>query len=967
MALKKPSELLNKKETSGVFEKPEVSSHITESYDKFRNNFEKVNELSEKVEVLTQELSEKLTKSDLENAMLSQLMVLDENFKSLQNQVKGLNKQDLAEFKETVSNLSEIVDNLVETELPRYKKQITKNELYVGEQVHQLQEVVETNILGIREEIDEKFDNIADVVDNNIEYFNQKLGETSSQVKKTTETYHNLSKIVENKVSKENERLEEYGEIIESLTQAFEELSYSLKEELNTSSQLTEEKFEEYRNQFESISSGLEKSIDNRLEGYRKQLVDVKAEVAINEQHIKNVDKYLQEYHQDLEELKEEVFSEIEKLPVGNFQENLERLEKKIDFIKETYSKIEPDVVVKEVIKEGLLNEPPSTNNSDPLTPLDQNFVTLDQLQQHYRLFLNRIQQQLSTLGGGGETQLKYLDDIVGIATNASAYDGKFLKYNDTLGKFEFVDILGAQSLNDVLGIGNTSALGMSVGVVTATSFVGNLSGNASSASYASVAGISTVSQGLTGTPNITVGIVTATSFSTGGIGSAINITNDSITGPTEIILDPKTIGDNTGIVRIKGDLYVDGNATYINSTVVEIADYQVGIATTVGTNVLLDGAGIGIGSVGIRKTITWDNSNSALKSSENWNLDTGKVYEIDGATVLSSTTLGSGVTSSSLTSVGTLSNLNVSGVTTTGNLNVGIGTISLASRTSGTYINFGNAGTLNATAGGAWLSFNTTLVANGFRVGNNGVIEITDGPGTSATVIRQDAANTLAQRNGTNAQTFRIYNTYTSATNFERANIGWSASNPNVFIVGTEKGSSIGTARQMEFQTDGTTRVAITTTGLVGIATTNPITTLDVRGSASFTDTRLNSVSEKSTLVSGNTVNLVYNTGGGNVAICTNPTGPITLNVTGIPTDSSFDNRVLTFTVIVIQGATGYACTTVNLNGVPEVIRYPGGVVSVGSSDAYDIFNFTGINTVGSASTAANYQVLGMVNGNFR
>jgi hypothetical protein len=159
---------------------------------------------------------------------------------------------------------------------------------------------------------------------------------------------------------------------------------------------------------------------------------------------------------------------------------------------------------------------------------------------------------------------------------------------------------------------------------------------------------------------------------------------------------------------------------------------------------------------------------------------------------------------------------------------------------------------------------------------------------------------------------------------------------------------------------------VAITSTGLVGIGSTNPVTRLDVNGPVSFTDTRLNSVSEKSTIISGNTINLVYNTGGGNVAICTNPTGPITLNVTGIPTDSSFNNRVLTFTVIVIQGATGFACTTVNLNGVPEVIRYSGGIIPVGTNGSYDVFSFTGINTVGSASTASNYQVLGSLAGNF-
>lgn len=448
MALRKPSDLFQKKETSGVFESPEVSLHVTESYDKFRNNFEKVNELSEKVESLSQELSEKLTKTDLENAMLSQLLVLDENFKSLQNQVKGLNKQDLKEFKSTVFNLSEIVDNLLETELPKYKKQITKNELYIGEKVNQLQGVVDANISGIREEIDEKFDNIADVVDNNINYFNQKLEETSLQVKKTADTYTNISKILENKVTKENEKFEEYSELIENLSEAYEQLSLTLKEDLFLSSQFIEEKFEDYKKEFESISSNLEASfesissdletsVDVRLEDYHKQILDVKADVVINEQHIKNVDNYIQEHYQELVELKEEVFTEIEKLSVGNLQENLERLEKKIDYIKETYSKIEPEVVVKEVIKEGLLNEPPETDNTDSLTPLNQNFVTLGQLQEHYRLFINRIQQQLSTLGGGGETRFEFLDDV---DRNSIKTGGNIIQYNSTTGKMTGVN-----------------------------------------------------------------------------------------------------------------------------------------------------------------------------------------------------------------------------------------------------------------------------------------------------------------------------------------------------------------------------------------------------------------------------------------------------------------------------------------------------------------------------------------------
>lgn len=89
----------------------------------------------------------------------------------------------------------------------------------------------------------------------------------------------------------------------------------------------------------------------------------------------------------------------------------------------------------------GLLAEPSDVKvQQDPITPLDQKFATLDDLQKHYSTFLSRIQQQLSTIGGGGETRLRYLDDVVGIATNSGAYNNKFLQWNSTTNKAEFVD-----------------------------------------------------------------------------------------------------------------------------------------------------------------------------------------------------------------------------------------------------------------------------------------------------------------------------------------------------------------------------------------------------------------------------------------------------------------------------------------------------------------------------------------------
>ena len=133
---------------------------------------------------------------------------------------------------------------------------------------------------------------------------------------------------------------------------------------------------------------------------------------------------------------------------------------------------------------------------------------------------------------------------------------------------------------------------------------------------------------------------------------------------------------------------------------------------------------------------------------------------------------------------------------------------------------------------------------------------------------------------------------------------------------------------------------------------------------------TALDAISEQLVRVDGNTATITYNSGGANIGYCTSPTGDITLSVTGIPT-TGFDNQALTFSVIVDNSTANAAgvrtCNAVKLNHVTKTVRWSGGSVGTGNTAAYDIFNFTGINTVGSGSTTANYEVFGLVNGDFR
>lgn len=114
----------------------------------------------------------------------------------------------------------------------------------------------------------------------------------------------------------------------------------------------------------------------------------------------------------------------------------------------------------------------------------------------------------------------------------------------------------------------------------------------------------------------------------------------------------PVTFGDD---VVINGDLTVNGTSTTIESTTVVVDDKNIELgAVATPTDVTADGGGITLRGA-TNKTLNWVNATDAWTSSEHVDLASGKSYYINGSQVLSSTTLGSGVTGSSLTSLGTV------------------------------------------------------------------------------------------------------------------------------------------------------------------------------------------------------------------------------------------------------------------------------------------------------------------------
>jgi len=218
-----------------------------------------------------------------------------------------------------------------------------------------------------------------------------------------------------------------------------------------------------------------------------------------------------------------------------------------------------------------------------------------------------------------------------------------------------------------------------------------------------------TTKQGSTYSPAITVKAAT----------NRVGIFNNAPTGMLHI---GTTV--TPGNVIIEGNLTVNGTSTSINSTVIAIDDINIVLGDTASpSDATANGGGITLKGAS-DKTLSWIDANDAWTSNQNFDITFGKTYKINGVDVLTATTLGSSIVNSSLTSIGTLTslqvdNININGNTissTTGNITlspVGSGVVNVAtSRITGVSnpvaaTDAVNLQTLTASLPASWINVN--------------------------------------------------------------------------------------------------------------------------------------------------------------------------------------------------------------------------------------------------------------------
>jgi hypothetical protein len=322
---------------------------------------------------------------------------------------------------------------------------------------------------------------------------------------------------------------------------------------------------------------------------------------------------------------------------------------------------------------------------------------------------------------------------------------GTLATVNSNVGSFGSETLIPVVTVNakGLITAVSTAAVGTALTVAGDSDSAVNIDLLTETLTVAGGTNITSVGAGNTLTINldndISLGIVTATEFKTGTSGAAIGINTNTISGPATLTIDPAAVGDDTGLVIIKGNLQIDGTTTTINSTTVTVDDKNIVLGSGAINDAAADGSGITIESGNGNKTFQFEDTGDNLGSSENLNVASGKVYKINNTEVLSATTLGSGVTNSSLTSVGTLTNLSVNNVTGVSTLGV-TSTTNLTSQT----LNVSGISTLGVTS-------TTDLTSQTLNVSGISTLGVTSTTDLTSQTLNVSGISTLGVTSTTN------------------------------------------------------------------------------------------------------------------------------------------------------------------------------------------------------------------------
>ena len=550
---------------------------LVQRIEEIQGNIPEVKYYDKEVEAICEEIDS--VKYNIAN--LPEVKYYDEQLSGLEKKLVDL-KESIPEVKYyegDIQSLDEKIDK-VRSEIPNFPKWVNQvNEVpdfsWIGKTFSVIDDdfvKVGDNIKDLRDRFDADFQDLSESLDTKDFEQRVNLDEVKKDIKETKE-----------RIFKE---LKEAAIKIWSQHDMFKDDDRKLKKQIFSKLNETKQKIEKQILDSRTKSYQENKELSNYFNGLQKEISNLP--------EVKYYDTPIRELKKGLSKLDEKVDSKLQDTTF-----NISELYKIVDKLKETQKQLD------ESVTDASISE-------QQIKEVTKDFVTVEDLQKNYKLFVQNVQQQMAAWGDGGEVNLQYMDDITGISTNIDAYDGMYLKIDTSQSsgkKFKFAELNvgagGTWAVGDAgihttknVGIGTTARSDFKLYVSTGSTadtvayFDGHISvgGSVYSREVVDIESVGII----TGLSDLDIRgnakIVGITTLGSGADGGSVTVG----VGNTALLVQ----GDSRvlGILTVgSGSVTIDGTTNTIN-----IGDEDVTItnsAITIGSGVTISASASGINS----------------------------------------------------------------------------------------------------------------------------------------------------------------------------------------------------------------------------------------------------------------------------------------------------------------------------------------------------------------------------------
>ena len=312
-------------------------------YKRFLLDSEIKNDL--KFEKIENTLEEKINDIDL---------VVEDKFKQLEQNLEGINHENLYQVKEEVKEISKTVKNVVNKELPKYNNFFVESELKTERKINELESKIAESVGEFDKFLDNKLQKISEslkeFVSGDIPKYNNFRVEsklkTEKEIKSIEEELSKKVEVISENISTLEEGLKNKSDKVDNIILNLETVVSSSLDEINSISKKYENLYKDFKGReisnseslenFNSKLSSVQDSLESSLKDFDSYLVerdnlidqaikdanielenkvkDLELSIAINESHIKKQNEFY-------ENLKWDIHSTVKKLKIDYIEE----------------------------------------------------------------------------------------------------------------------------------------------------------------------------------------------------------------------------------------------------------------------------------------------------------------------------------------------------------------------------------------------------------------------------------------------------------------------------------------------------------------------------------------------------------------------------------------------------------------------------------------------------------------------